>query len=78
MYSPTKLFFKCQCCQQRVAFTDSHCSLDFFWDYETTNGRPEFIDVRIDYHKDIEEMLEHNLILREPQGSLFDPTKSKK
>ena len=31
MYRPTKLVEKCQCCQQRVAFTNSHCSSNLFW-----------------------------------------------
>ena len=42
------------------------------------DAHPEYLGVRIDYHKDVEEMLAHNFVLRELQGSLTDPAKAKK
>ncbi len=42
------------------------------------DAHPNYMGVRVDYHKDIEEMLEHNFVFRELQGSLIDPTKAKK
>lgn len=42
------------------------------------NAHPDYMGVRVDYHKDVEEMLEHNFVLRELQGTLSDPSKSKK
>ena len=49
--------------------------------FKGANGKdahPDYMGVRIDYHKDVEEMLEHNFVLRELQGQLYDPTKIKK
>ena len=42
------------------------------------DAHPKYMDVRIDYHKDVEEMLEHYFVLRELNGGLTDPAKSKK
>lgn len=42
------------------------------------DAHPDYMGVRVDYHKDVEEMLEHNFVLRELQGTLSDPTKAKK
>lgn len=42
------------------------------------NAHPDYMGVRIDYHKDVEEMLEHNFVLRELQGVLYDPSEKKK
>ena len=36
MYRNTKTVERCQCCQQRVSLTDSHCSTNFFWYNHTT------------------------------------------
>lgn len=36
---------------------------------------PQYMGVTIDYHKDVEEMLEHYFIFTELAGSLVDPTK---
>lgn len=41
-------------------------------------ARPEYMGAKIEYHKDIEEMLEHYFVLNELNGSLVDPNKSKK
>ena len=42
------------------------------------DAHPDYMGVRVDYHKDVEEMLEHNFVLRELQGALTDPAKAKK
>lgn len=42
------------------------------------DAHPEYRGVRVDYHKDAEETLEHYFVLRELHGSLYDPTKEKK
>ena len=42
------------------------------------DAHPDYMGVRVDYHKDVEEMLEHNFVLRELQGALSDPNKVKK
>ena len=41
-------------------------------------AHPEYMGVRIDYRKDVEEMLLHYFSLNELNGSLVDPTKSTK
>lgn len=41
-------------------------------------ARPNYMGAIIDYHKDVEEMLEHYFVLNELNGSLTDPSKSKK
>lgn len=42
------------------------------------DARPDYMGARIDYRKDVEEMLEHYFVLNELNGSLTDPSKSKK
>ena len=42
------------------------------------NAHPDYMGVRIDYHKDAEEMLEHYFIFNEMSGSLIDPNGSSK
>lgn len=49
--------------------------------FKGSNGvdaHPDYMGIRVDYHKDVEEMLEHNFVLRELQGTLYDPNKAKK
>ena len=49
--------------------------------FKGSNGagaHPEYMGAKIDYHKDVEEMLEHYFVLNELNGSLVDPSKSKK
>lgn len=41
-------------------------------------AHPDYMGVKIDYHKDVEEMLEHYFVLNDLNGSLTDPSKSKK
>lgn len=43
-----------------------------------SGARPDYMGARIDFHKDVEEMLEHYFVLNELNGSLTDPSKSKK
>lgn len=42
------------------------------------NAHPDYLGVRVDYHKDVEEILEHYFVLKELSGSLTDPAKAKK
>ena len=41
-------------------------------------AHPDYMGVRIDYRKDVEEMLEHYFVHNELSGSLTDPAKAKK
>ncbi len=43
-----------------------------------SGAHPDYMGARIDYRKDVEEMLEHYFVLNELNGSLTDPSKSKK
>ncbi len=42
------------------------------------NSHPDYMGARIDYHKDVEEMLEHYLVMNELNGTLSDPNMSSK
>ena len=42
------------------------------------DAHPEYMGVKIDYHKDAWELLEHYFVLRELSGNLSDPNKAKK
>lgn len=44
----------------------------------SSGAHPNYMGVRIDHRKDIEEMLEHYFVLNELNGSLYDPNKPKK
>lgn len=49
--------------------------------FKGANGagaHPDYMGARIDYHKDVEEMLEHYFVLNELSGTLSDPAKAKK
>ena len=43
-----------------------------------SGARPEYMGVKLEYRKDIEEMLEHYFVINELNGKLTDPNKSKK
>lgn len=43
-----------------------------------SGAHPDYMGAKIDYRKDIEEMFEHYFVLNELNGSLTDPSKSKK
>lgn len=43
-----------------------------------TDAHPYYMGVRVDYRKDVEEMLEHYFVLNELNGSLSDPNKPQK
>lgn len=42
------------------------------------DAHPNYMGARIDYHKDVEEILEHYFVLNELSGTLSDPAKAKK
>lgn len=49
--------------------------------FKGANGagaHPDYMGARIDYHKDVEEMLEHYFVLNELSGTLSDPANAKK
>lgn len=49
--------------------------------FKGANGagaHPDYVGARIDYHKDVEEILEHYFVMNELTGTLTDPAKSKK
>lgn len=51
------------------------------YSFKGANGagaHPEYMGVRIDYHKDVEEMLEHYFVLNELSGTLTDPNPAPK
>ena len=54
--------------EQRTTFKGANAS----------GARPDYMGVKIDYHKDVEEMLAHYFVLNELNGSLTDSAKSKK
>lgn len=43
-----------------------------------SGAHPDYLGVKIDYHKDVEEMLLHYFTLNELNGSLIDPSKPRK
>ena len=43
-----------------------------------SGAHPDYMGAKIDYRKDVDEMLEHYFIFNEMNGSLVDPTKAKK
>ena len=51
---------------------------DTFKGANAANAHPEYMGARIDYRKDVDEMIEHYFVLNELNGTLTDPAKSKK
>ena len=51
------------------------------YSFKGSNGagaHPDYMGAKIDYRKDIEEMLEHYFVVPELNGKMIDPTKAKK
>ena len=43
-----------------------------------SDAHPNYMGARIDYRKDVSEMLEHYFVINELNGTLYDPAKAKK